>query len=82
MSLYRITIDLKPISYEIEAESEEKAIEFAQECFYDETLYDIIKYADIQTYQYEGEDKGMNSLDEIVLLAEKLVELTGGKVNG
>jgi hypothetical protein len=53
VSLYRITIDLKPISYEVEAESEEKAIEFAQECFFDETLYDVIKYADIQTYQYE-----------------------------
>ena len=53
MSLYRITIDLKSISYEVEAESEEKAIEFAQECFFDETLYDVIKYADIQTYQYE-----------------------------
>lgn len=29
-----------------------------------------------------GENKGMNSIDEIVSLAERLVELTGGKVNG
>lgn len=79
MKLYRITIDLKPISYEVEAENEEKAIEFAQECFSDETIYDIIKYADFQTYQYEREDESMNSLNEIVSLAERLVELTGGK---
>jgi hypothetical protein len=57
MSLYRVTIDLKSISYEFEAESEEKAVEFAQECFFDETLYDIIKWADIQTYQYEEASK-------------------------
>ena len=54
MSLYRVTIDLNSISYELEAESHEKAIEYAQECFYDETLYDIIKWANYQTKQMEG----------------------------
>jgi hypothetical protein len=53
MKLYRITIDLNSISYEVEAESESKAIEFAQECFFDETLYDIIKSADYKTQQLE-----------------------------
>ena len=57
MELYRVTINLKSISYEVEAESEEKAIEFAQECFFDETLYDVIKYAEFQTYQYERTSK-------------------------
>ena len=53
MELYRVTIDLNSISYEVEAESEDKAIEFAQECFFDETLYDIIKWADYKTQQLE-----------------------------
>lgn len=57
MELYRVTIDLNSISYELEAESEDKAIEFAQECFFDETLYDIIKWADFKTYQYERVNK-------------------------
>jgi hypothetical protein len=53
MDRYRITIDLNSISYELEAESESKAIEYAQECFFDEKLYDLIKWANFQTYQYE-----------------------------
>jgi hypothetical protein len=57
MELYRVTIDLNSISYEVEAESESKAIEFAQECFFDETLYDIIKWADYKTQQLERVSK-------------------------
>jgi hypothetical protein len=57
MELYRVTIDLNSISYEVEAESESKAIEFAQECFFDETLYDIIKWADFKTHKYERVSK-------------------------
>ena len=53
MELYRVTIDLNSISYELEAENEDKAIEYAKECFTDETPYDIIKWANFHTHQYE-----------------------------
>jgi hypothetical protein len=53
MELYRVTINFNPISYELEAENEDKAIEYAQECFFDETLYDIIKWADLKVQQME-----------------------------
>ena len=56
MKRYRATIDLNSISYEIEAESEEQAIEYAEECFYEETLYDILKWANYTTEEQE-EDK-------------------------
>lgn len=49
MTKYLVTINLNSISYEIEADNEEKAIESAQECFYDETMYDVIKWADYET---------------------------------
>lgn len=45
MKKYRIQIDLSPVGYELEAEGEDKAQEYAQECFYDETMYDLLKYA-------------------------------------
>lgn len=45
MKNYSVTIKLDSITYEIEAENEEKAIESAQELFADETIYDIIKWA-------------------------------------
>jgi hypothetical protein len=54
MKNYRITIELVPISYEIEAESEEKAKEYAKECFFDETIYDIFENAELQIQQLEG----------------------------
>jgi len=54
MKNYRITVELVPISYEIEAENEEKAKEYAKDCFFDETIYDIFKYAELQTQQLEG----------------------------
>lgn len=53
MELYRITINFNPISYELEAESEDKAIEYAQECFFDEKLHDIIGSADLEVQQME-----------------------------
>ena len=53
MELYRITINFNPISYELEAESEDKAIEYAQECFFDEKLHDIIGSADFEVQQME-----------------------------
>jgi hypothetical protein len=55
MKRYRVTIDLNSISYEIEAENEEKAIEYAEECFYEETLYDILKWANYITEEQEGD---------------------------
>ena len=54
MKNYRITVELVPISYEIQAESEEKAKEYAKDCFFDETIYDIFKYAELQTEQLIG----------------------------
>lgn len=46
MPKYEVRVNLNSISYEIEADSEEKAIEYAQECFSDESTYDILKWAD------------------------------------
>jgi hypothetical protein len=54
MKNYRITIELVPISYEIQAESEEKAKEYAKDCFFDETIYDIFENAELQIQQLEG----------------------------
>ena len=48
MNKYKVTINLNSISYELEAENDSKAVEYAQECFYDEKLYDIIKRASYQ----------------------------------
>ena len=42
---YRVEIELLPLGYEIEATDEDKAKEYAHECFYDETMYDLLKYA-------------------------------------
>lgn len=54
MKNYRITVELVPISYEIQAESEEKAKEYATDCFFDETIYDIFENAELQTEQLIG----------------------------
>ena len=53
MNKYRVTVNLNSISYEFEAENEAKAIEFAEECFYDETLYDILKWANYEIEEQE-----------------------------
>ena len=45
MKRYQIQIELLPIGYEIEAEGEDKAKEYADEYFFDETMYDLLKYA-------------------------------------
>ena len=45
MPKYEVRIDLNSITYEIEADNEEKAIEFAGEIVYDETMYDLLKLA-------------------------------------
>jgi hypothetical protein len=45
MKTYRVQIDFMPIGYEVEAENEDKAIEYAEECFFQETNYDILKHA-------------------------------------
>lgn len=42
---YRIEIELMPVSYELEGESADKAREYAEECFFDEALYDLLKHA-------------------------------------
>ena len=56
MTKYQVTINLNPISYEVEAESEEKAIEYAKDRYYDETLYDLVKWADyVVSEEEEGE---------------------------
>ena len=54
MKKYRISIELMPISYEIEAENEEKAKEYAQDCFFDETVYDIFENAELNVSELEG----------------------------
>jgi hypothetical protein len=48
MKNYRVSIELMPISYEFEAENEEKAREFAMDCFFDEKIHNIFKNAELQ----------------------------------
>jgi hypothetical protein len=48
MPKYEVRIDLNSITYEIEADNEEKAIEFAEEIVYDETMYDLLKWANYE----------------------------------
>jgi len=48
MPKYEVRIDLNSITYEIEADNEEKAIEFAGEIVYDETMYDLLKWANYE----------------------------------
>lgn len=55
---YEVRINLNSISYEIEADSKEKAIEYAQECVYDETLYDLLKWADYEVNTIKEEEEG------------------------
>jgi hypothetical protein len=47
MATYYITIAPIPISYEIEADSEEQAKSYALDFFADETIHDIVKNAEI-----------------------------------
>ena len=54
MSKYRVEITLQPIAYEVEAESEEKAVEMARDIFFEESHYDILKYADYDTEEMEA----------------------------
>lgn len=53
MPKYMVQISPNSISYELEADSEKKAIEYAQECFNDETIYDILKWAIYEVEEME-----------------------------
>lgn len=53
MTLYRVEIELLPIAYEVEGESEDKAKEFADQCFFDEAMYDLLKYAKYKIVEVE-----------------------------
>jgi len=44
--LYEVKINLNSITYEIEADDEDTAIEEASELALDETQYDLLKWAD------------------------------------
>jgi disulfide oxidoreductase YuzD len=46
MPKYEVRIDLNSITYEIEADNEDEAVEFAEEIVYDNTMYDLLKWAD------------------------------------
>ena len=46
MPNYEVTIDLSSLTYEIEADTEEKAMEFAKEIVYDNTVYNLLEWAD------------------------------------
>jgi hypothetical protein len=49
MPKYNVRINLNSISYEIEADNEDKAVEFANNCASGETAYDLLKWADYET---------------------------------
>lgn len=46
MTKYQVIVDLNSITYEIEAEDEEQAIEQAEELAMEESQYDLLKWAD------------------------------------
>ena len=48
---YKVTISLNSISYEIEAENEEVAIQKANELAMTESHYDLLKWADYEAEQ-------------------------------
>ena len=45
MKRYRVQIELMPLGYEVEAFTEDKAVDYAEECFFQEVNYDILKHA-------------------------------------
>jgi hypothetical protein len=53
MTRYRVEIELMPIAYELEGENEDKAKEYAEECFFDEALYDLLKHASYKIVEVE-----------------------------
>ncbi len=53
MTRYRVEIELMPVAYELEGENEDKAKEYAEECFFDEALYDLLKHASYKIVEVE-----------------------------
>lgn len=51
MQKHRVTIELMPISYEIEAENEDKAKEYAMDCFFDEKVHEIFEHSEVLVEQ-------------------------------
>ena len=49
MAKYKVTISLNSISYDIEAENEDKAVTIANELAMTESHYDLLKWADYET---------------------------------
>jgi len=54
MKKYKVTINLNSISYEIEAENEDKAVAQAYELAMEESQYDLLKWADYEATLWEG----------------------------
>jgi hypothetical protein len=50
---YNVRIDLNSINFDIEADSEDEAIQKASELAMEKTIYDILKWAD---YEVEIEE--------------------------
>ena len=53
MTKYNVRIDLNSINFDIEAENKDEAVQKANELAMDETMYDILKWAD---YEVEIEE--------------------------
>jgi hypothetical protein len=53
MTRYRVEIELIPVAYELEGENADKAKEYAEECFFDEALYDLLKHASYKIVEVE-----------------------------
>jgi len=53
MPKYNVRIDFNSINFDIEADSENQAIQKANELAMDKTMYDILKWAD---YEVEIEE--------------------------
>ena len=52
---YKVTIDLVPIMYDIEADTQEMADNMAIDRFFEEKLHDIFKWADITVEEDDDE---------------------------
>jgi hypothetical protein len=48
MATYKVTVNLNSITYDIESENEDKAIEIARDNVTEESHYDILKWADYE----------------------------------
>jgi hypothetical protein len=56
-AIWEVSIELKPLSYTIEADTEEEAYNLAEEMLLNESQYDLAKYSKMIAEKIEREGK-------------------------